>query len=386
MPTSFLTPRAALILVFMGFGAIVGCWAGAIPTVSRAAGIGHFELGVGLAISTFATVLVMSCGGLLGRLISYRSLILAALPLAAFATAALLSSSSPGIFVAGMILFGSCIGLLDIAMNAEASAIERDLRRPVFTFFHGALSATMPAFALLSSYVSVRYGLWLTILITLLVALPGLIAVYFAVPARSLAAAPQTGGGLDRHRVVLVLLGLAAGATVSVETSAIFWSAKLLDEIAPALAAISGLGAAFFGVCTAMVRLPGDRLRAKFGEIPLMLGSLILATGGCIALGQTSSFAASVIAFAAIGFGTAILCPCIFAMAANTTPENRAGGIGFVSLVAGAPRIAAPWIFGWVAEGSSIGAAFGLCAALLATAFALLVVLRAMNRRIASAA
>ena len=36
----------------------------------------------------------------------------------------------------------------------------------------------------------------------------------------------------------LVLLGIAAGLIIAAETAALLWSAKLLDEIAPSLAAI----------------------------------------------------------------------------------------------------------------------------------------------------
>ncbi|NJM30243.1 MAG: MFS transporter [Rhizobiales bacterium] len=195
--------------------------------------------------------------------------------------------------------------------------------------------------------------------------------------------ARHSGSG---HSLTLTLLGLAAGASMVVETSAIFWSAKLLDEMAPSLATYAGLGVAFFAACTAAVRLPGDLLRARFNELPLMLVSLAIAAGGCIVLGQSNSFALSVAAFASIGFGTAIICPSIFAIAARMTPENSAGGIGKVALVTGLPRIAAPWVFGLVAEGSGIAAAFGLCAAILAVAFALLVVLRAQGQRQAPAA
>ena len=110
------------------------------------------------------------------------------------------------------------------------------------------------------------------------------------------------------------------------ETAALMWSAKLLDELAPSLAAIAGLGAAFFGICNAAVRFPGDRLRARFGDLPLMVVSLVIAICGFLVLGVSGNFAVSAAAFAAVGLGTAVLIPCIFALAARFVPANRAGG------------------------------------------------------------
>ena len=174
-------------------------------------------------------------------------------------------------------------------------------------------------------------------------------------------------------------MGLAIGLSVAAETSSLFWSAKLLNDQAPELAAIAGLGAAFYGTCNAIVRFRGDRLRARYGEIPLMLGSLALATAGFIVLGLSHSFALNVIAFAAVGFGLAILCPCLFNLAAAQVPANRAAGLSFVSLIAGPPRILAPWIFGWVATSQSTSFAFGLCALLMVVAFGLIISLQNVN-------
>ena len=126
--------------------------------------------------------------------------------------------------------------------------------------------------------------------------------VHRAIPARALAKPRAAVDATSvRNKKPLVLLGITAGLVISSETAALLWSAKLLDEQAPALAAIAGLGAAFYGLCNATVRFPGDRLRSYFGDLPLMIGSLILAIGGFAALGFTQSFAASVTAFAAGG-------------------------------------------------------------------------------------
>jgi len=164
------------------------------------------------------------------------------------------------------------------------------------------------------------------------------------------------------NKAPLMLLGIAAGLIIAAETAALLWSAKLLDEMAPALAAIAGVGAAFFGLCNAAVRFPGDRMRSLAGDMPLMVASLAISIIGFAALGVSTNYALSVVSFAAVGFGLALLIPCIFALSARLVPANRAGALSFVSLLSAAPRILAPLAFGFAATEFGTASAFGLVA------------------------
>ena len=112
------------------------------------------------------------------------------------------------------------------------------------------------------------------------------------------------------NKTPLMLLGIAAGLIIAAETAALLWSAKLLDELAPSLAAIAGLGAAFFGICNAAVRFPGDRMRSLLGRDAAddrLAGRVDLRLRGAGAVHE--SFAVSVAAFASVGFGLALLIP-----------------------------------------------------------------------------
>ena len=375
------TPRAALMLVFAGFGAAVGCWAGSIPQVMAATGTDSFHLGIGFALSSLAGVSAMALAGIIGRRLSNRAVMLSVIPLLALNTMLLLVATQPWLFFASLITFGGILGFLDMAMNAEASAIEHDLRRPIFTTFHGCVSIAIALFAIISSFVSTMANTFATSCLAVLALGLAWLMVYRNVPARVITSGRAGGLSNLTSKLPLVIMGMAVGLSISAETSALFWSAKLLNDQAPQLAAIAGLGAAFYGTCNAIMRFGGDRLRSLFSEIPLMLASLALATASFITLGLSPSFAVNVIAFAGVGFGLAILCPCLFNMAASQVPANRAAGLGFVALVAGPPRILAPWAFGWIATSQSTSFAFGLCAIVLVVAFGLIIGLQSLNYR-----
>jgi hypothetical protein len=376
IPAILASPRAAIMVVFAAFGCAVGALAGSIPTVTRAAGIDSFSLGLGITTSAIASVLTMALGGTIARRASNRALLLWGIPGFGLLLFAVLVSAGPASFFIAYILLGVVMGLVDLFMNAEGAAVEIDMGKPIFTAFHGTASGAMTVLALLASVLSTEIGSWASGLAVMVSMAAAWLMVYGLVPARSLARGREARFSSIPSKLPLTLLGITAGLSIAAETTAILWSAKLLNEQAPELAAIAGAGAAFFGLCAASLRLVGDRLRARFGDLPLMIGSILVAIVGFVLLGQSQSFLLSVAAFALVGFGTAVLVPCVFNLAARIVPANRAAAIGFASLVAGLPRIVAPWLFGWVVAAAGISFAFGLYAMVMAAALVLVVVLR----------
>src|SRR5215207_7294908 len=220
------TPRTAVMMVFAGFGAAVGSWAGAVPQVIAAAGIDSFDLGLGFPLSSLAGVSAMALGGMIGRRFSNRIVMLGVLPLLALNLVLLLIAASHSLFFASLIDFGAVLGFLDMAMNAEASAIEHDLRRPIFTTFHGSVSIAVAAFAIASSLVSTMAGTFATSLLSVAVLGLAWLMVYHSVPARVITAGKAGGLSNLPSKLPLIIMGLAVGLSVAAETSTLFWSAK----------------------------------------------------------------------------------------------------------------------------------------------------------------
>jgi MFS family permease len=370
-----------MMAIFAAFGGAVGALAGSMPSIMRNASVDSETVGLGLTISTVMTVTAMSLGGQIARFASNRAVLLAVIPAFAVLILAYLTAQTPTWFYVAIIPMGFAFGLTDVFMNAEASALEHDMRRPVFTAFHGAVSTGVATIAIASSFISTMIGTWATGLLVMVCFAVSWVMVRKAIPPRPLAKGQNARIFALPNKMPLVLLGLAAGIIIAAETAALLWSAKLLDELAPSLAAIAGLGAAFYGICNAVLRFPGDMLRSHFGDMPLMIGSIAVAAAGIAALGLTESFGSSVAAFAAVGLGTALLIPCVFAMAAAFVPANRAGGLAFVSLLTAVPRSTAPVVFGIVAASFGTSMAFGLVSMSLLVALSLIVILSRTGNR-----
>ena len=376
MLPSLSSPRAAMLAGFGAFGASTGAWSGSIPTVMRNAGVDEYRFGIMATVATAATILAMVLGGRLARHLPVRHLLLAFMPMVGLAAGLFLLSASPWGLAAAFVVFGFAYGMGDLFINTEASSIEHDEKRPIFTGFHAAGSTMAAVFAILSSLTSVLLGTWATVLTVAVVYAAAFALIYRHVPLRPLPAAmPQ--GHAPLNRGLLSVLGLALGLVIAAETASLIWSAKLLQDLSPRLAAVAGAGAAFYCFCAAVIRMKGDALRARFGEKPVMVASLVLSVVSFAALGLNLSFTGNVIAFAGVGVGLALLCPCLYALAAGTAPANRAGALGFVSGIAGAPRILSPYAFGLVASWTSVSGAYGFSAVVVAVALGLILMLPA---------
>ena len=187
-PSTLLTARTAIMVVYAAFGSAVGALAGAMPEVIRTIEIDDVSLGLAMALSTLATVAAMSLGGRIAHAMSNRAVLLSGLPLFAVLLFGLLAATSQAAFFAAFILLGLLFGLTDLFMNAEGTAIEHDMKRPVFTMFHASVSAATALFAVASSFVAVMAGPWLVGVMSMVTFALAWGLVFRSVPARPLVA------------------------------------------------------------------------------------------------------------------------------------------------------------------------------------------------------
>jgi len=150
----------------------------------------------------------------------------------------------------------------------------------------------------------------------------------------------------------------------------LLWSTLLLRAEAPGLAAIAGLGAAFFSACQATLRFNADIIRLRVSDQRIIVGSFALAAAGFAIVAAKAGFAASVAGFALIGFGTGAIVPCGFALAARQTAARPAVGLSSASLFSTLTRLPAPLATGAIAQSFSLPLAFAAFAVALAAASA----------------
>jgi len=380
-----MTPRQATFAAFLSFGVCVGLWSGSIPTVAGNAGVSPSALGLATTASTVATILGLALAGRVARQVPIRHMLRGAVVLMALAAAVLMNAPGQVAFFGLFILFGLIAGFCDGTMNAEATSVERDLRRPVLVAFHAGTSAAMGLLAPVGSALSEGLGTAATALSMIAVGLAGAALVERGTPLRPIergqptAAAHGSGG---RVTLPLILLGLVVGVSIAGEMSALMFSAATIRAAAPELAPWAGLGVLAYALCQAAVRSLADRVRRHVSDPVLILGSIALAFAGfCLIAVSSGSIVGIAAGLAIVGVGTASIVPCGFVLAPRVSGLAAARAIGYLSLVSAVPRIPVPWLFGAVAETHGYPPAYLLNAALMAIAFAIMIAMILRARR-----
>ena len=365
--------HAAVALMFFAFGIGAGLWGGASGAILIRAGVDAATFGVLLTVYTGAYLIAMSAGGAVAHRFGVdRALSVSAILFGA-ALWALLDASSEAWVAIALIVSGFVGGAVDLLMNAEGARIERRLGRPILARLHAAASAGMALGAILGSLIVVGPAPWAAGIVAALGLAVAGVAYHRA--ARTDRPPSAAVGSIGRNGLsfapALIGLGVVVGVSIAAELAASVWSSLLLREEAPKLAAISGLGAAFFSACQAALRFNVDTIRLRVSDLRIIIASFAIAAAGFALVSMQAGFAASVAGFALIGVGTGPIVPCGFALAARQAPAGPAVGLASASLFSALTRLPAPLATGAIAQALSLSAAFAAFAlALVSTAAA----------------
>ncbi len=353
--------RASLAAFFLN-GTVFGVWATQIPLIKASLDLSAAVMGSALlCLAAGALTAMVASGVFLARVGSAAVTRVTAL---AFAGLLPLLSLMPDLLslCVALALFGAAGGTMDVAMNAQGAQVERRLGRPIMSSLHGMWSlggltgAGLGGLLLWVMPAPAQAGLVAAVLL----------ALFLAVQAHLLPAPPErSGDGLalpDRNTLLLGLLALLAFLS---EGAILDWSAIYLREDLKGAAALAGFGFAVFSGAMAAGRFCGDRLRHAVGGVTLVRCGGLLACGGLALalLGGTPALALA--GFGLTGLGLSNIVPVLFSAAGSAEDGSAARSVAAVSTLGYAGVLAGPALLGFIADASSLGAAFGLIAGLV---------------------
>ena len=179
----------------------------------------------------------------------------------------------------------------------------------------------------------------------------------------------------------LIGLGVVVGVSIAAELAVSVWSTLLLRDEAPKLAAISGLGAAFFSACQAALRFNADAIRLRVSDLRIIIASFAIAAAGFALVSVQAGFAASVLGLRLDRgrhrpYRPVRLCD-------GRRRQSAAGpavGLASASLFSALSRLPAPLATGAIAQSLSLPAAFAAFAIALATTAAAAAVIASVSR------
>jgi len=363
--------RSSLIAIFGVFfveSLVLGNWIPRIPEVKAALGLSDSMLGICLLAMPLGSFVGLLVAGRAVERLGLRDACRVTLPLwALLFVLPALARSAPALALA-LFLGGVSIALVEVAMNTEADVIESALGRRLMSRCHGFWSLGSMAGAILGSlFAHAGVALVTHFAIVLpLCALAGYVLASRLPPdpvSTPASAPPDVATPLFRLPVpaIVALCAMPLGIMV-VEGAFIDWSAVFMRSVLDASPLVIGSAYAFFAVIMAGVRLSGDRLADRFGDLAVVRASGAAATVGVALFALAPNVPIAYAGAALSGAGVAIVYPLAVSAAARRPGRSSADNVAALTMISFSAFLLGPPLIGFLSD------AIGLRMALLVLA------------------
>lgn len=351
--------RIAVALLFLMNGYIFGGWAPKIPDFAGRLGLDTSGMGLMILVFGIGSLSMMPVAGALsahrGSGLVVKLFAIGLIP------ALLIIALVPNIVTAVIVMFyfGGMIGAMDVAMNANAVAVEKKMRRAIMSSCHafwslgGLIGAATGGF-LISQVGSTVHALIATIVAAGLVlfAWPSIVADKFHHPSG------------EKQKLVLPrnalpwLVGIIALFSMIPEGAILDWGAYFLRDELGASVTVAGFGFAAFSLTMAIMRFAGDIVRDRFGAINTLRICTSIAIVGMIIVGLSSHPYAVIFGFAICGIGISNMVPIAFSIGGNLPGINPSVGLSIATTMGYSGMLVAPSVIGFVAKHSGFSVVF----------------------------
>ncbi|WP_341365785.1 MFS transporter [Yoonia sp. BS5-3] len=355
--------RLATRLAFFTGGFASGCCAPLFPFIKAQIGADEGAFGLVLLCLGLGSIVAMPITGIVAARKGARAMILLGglglvicLPLLTIMTGPIGAGTL-------LFLFGASLGTIDVAMNIHGAEVQEREGRPLMSNFHaqfsiGGFCGAGLTTLLLSMNVSPAAAAAIGGLIglaTMLGARPRLLPVSGVEPV-----------AFVRPRGIVLLLAALAAITFLVEGAILDWGALLVVDRQLIAVENAGIGYILFSIAMVLARLTGDQTVGIMGEFKVLIIGSVTAIAG---LAAVLVFTTPIFAFGGfilIGLGAANLVPIVFSAAGRQKIMPPSLAVASVTTTGYAGILLGPALVGFVADTTSLTAAFWLLAVLFA--------------------
>lgn len=380
MNRSAIWGRWAVAALFFINGFNMGAWAPQIPQMMERHGLKSGVMGVLIVMIGLGAVSAMIFAG---KLIAHHgsrkmALVFACCFIPMFPLMVL--APSPWIAVPFLFLFGAFGGCMDVAMNANAVAVERHLGRAVMSSSHGFWSLGGFIGGALGGRAIESFGYDKQAL-----GVAVLCAVILAVASRYLLNDPPHDTAEEKPKArmfprvpMLYVLGAMALFSMMPEGAVLDWAAVYVKTEMGADLTRQGLAFGLFSGAMAVVRFGGDAVRNRFGAVRTLRASGIIGAVGIMVgalapalAGMLPADLVAIAGFAFAGIGVANMVPIMFSAAGNYPGLPPGSGIATTTMIGYTGYLLAPSIIGYIAQHVGFSFTYGALSLLLLVVAAL---------------
>lgn len=270
------------------------------------------------------------------------------------------------VFCVALLLCGATAGMTDVAMNANAVAVEEQVGRSIMSGLHGVWSLGSLAASgvgVLAAQADIDGRIHMGAVAAVL-AVVGLFSSRRLLDARPdpAAAAPPRFALPTRSLLPIGLVGFCA---IFAEGASSGWSGIYLRDVASASAGVAAASFSAFAATMAAARLSGDLAVRRFGAVATVRGGGVVAVLGGLLVVSARSPVPAIAGFALLGVGVAVAVPLAFA-AAGRSDVDAGRAIAGMGTLTYAASLGAPPAIGAIASATSLPVSFGLVTALTA--------------------
>jgi len=376
--------RNALFAIFAICGVGMSTWVSRIPSVRDSFQADTFTVGIlafGIAAGSIFGLIASS--HIISRLTAARTILIMLVTGAIGLTIAAIGATvgpSFALTIAGLVIFGAAFGICDVAMNVSGAAQERVLTKPIMPIFHAFFSFGTMAGAGIAVLAEVLH---LTIAAHV-GAIAALMIFVVLLSVRHLQSELIVEDGAEvvpdddhsktwRGRLSIwrdprtIFIGLIVLGMAFTEGSANDWLALAMVD---GYDVTKANGALIFGIfVTAMTvgRLAGVKVLERFGRVPVLRGTAILAVVGLIIVIFGPNPVVATIGVVLWGLGASLGFPVGMSAAADD-PKTAAARVSAVATIGYFAFLVGPPAIGFL--GQHFGLLNGLLAVLVLVAVA----------------
>lgn len=376
--------RIAVFAIFAINGLAMATWFARTPAVRDALDIRTDEFGfLIMGMAGGSIVGLLASAHIIARLGSRTTILVALLmSLGALAVMGLGAQTLQSFWVTfvALALFGAATGITDVAQNVEGAAVEQAQGRSIMPWFHASWSlGTITGAGIAAGVSALGVGVDAhTVGMAVLLGIGALVVVRFLPKNRAL---PQSDGHdaapdhtTFRERMAIwreprtLVIGLIVLGMAFAEGSANDWLALAMVDDRGVDEATGALYFTLFATAMTVGRIGGVWVLDRFGRVPVLRASALLAIAGLAVLILIDSPIAAAIGIIAWGLGASLGFPVGMSAAADD-PAKAAARVSAVATVGYFAFLVGPPLIGFLGEAIGLLSAFWVVLVLIALAF-----------------
>jgi MFS family permease len=262
-------------------------------------------------------------------------------------------------------LLGISSGMSDVAMNAQAVMVERQMQKPIMTSFHALFSIGMALGAFAGAFFTkVGTGMPIHFTAVSIISLITLfIARYYLVHDKPKVKTTEEPA-FRLPNAAMVSIGVIAFCSMLGEGAMADWSTNYMENVAKADHALAPIGLSAFALAMTIGRIFGDAARVKFGDRLLMVSCGLIATLGLSIAIIFSQPIIVIVGLFIVGIGLSAIVPIAYSIAGHTKDLPPGVRLAMVTTVGYSGFLFGPPIIGLIAQWENLRAALSFVAML----------------------